>query len=104
MEDVIVINVVVADRTYRLKVNKNDEGVVRQTVKLINEQIVSYKTNFAGKDMQDYIAMAILWFATEQSKSGALMLKEEETSTRLNSLQSLLDKALEEDEDADPEK
>ena len=49
MSEVIVINVVVGDRTYRLKVNKNDEGVVRKTVKLINDQIVFFKTNFAGK-------------------------------------------------------
>ena len=97
MSEVIVINVVVGDRTYRLKVNKNDEGVVRKTVKLINDQIVFFKTNFAGKDMQDYIAMAILWFATEQNKAGEFMLKDEEASAKLHSLHSLLDKALKED-------
>ncbi len=100
MSEVIVINVVVGDRTYRLKVNKNDEGVVRKTVKLINDQIVFFKTNFAGKDMQDYIAMAILWFATEQNKAGEFMLKDEEATAKLNSLHSLLDKALEEDNDS----
>lgn len=100
MSEVIVINVVVGDRTYRLKVNKNDEGVVRKTVKLINDQIVFFKTNFAGKDMQDYIAMAILWFATEQNKAGEFMLKDEEASAKLHSLHSLLDKALEDDDDS----
>lgn len=94
MPEVIVINVVVGDRTYRLKVNQNDEEVVRKTVKKINDQIVFFKTNFAGKDMQDYIAMAILWFATEQTKAGELMVKEEETSSRINSLNDLLDKIL----------
>ena len=96
MPEVIVINVVVGDRTYRLKVNQNDEEVVRKTVKKINDQIVFFKTNFAGKDMQDYIAMAILWFATEQTKAGELMVKEEETSSRINSLNDLLDKILRE--------
>lgn len=99
MSEVIVINVVVGDRTYRLKVNKNDEEVVRKTVKLINDQIVFFKTNFAGKDMQDYIAMAILWFATEQNKAGEFMLKDEEASAKITSLHSLLDKALEDEED-----
>ncbi len=98
MSEVIVINVVVGDRTYRLKVKNEDEEVVRKTVKMINDQIVYFKTNFAGKDMQDYIAMAILWFATEQNKAGQFMVKEEETSAKLSSLQSLLDKALDEEE------
>lgn len=94
MTEIMVINIVVGDRTYRLKVNKNDEEVVRKTVKLVNEKIVFFKTNFAGKDMQDYIAMAILWFATEQNQAGQFMIKAEETSAKLTSLQSLLDKAL----------
>lgn len=99
MTDIIVINIVVGDRTYRLKVNKNDEEVVRKTVKLINEKIVFFKTNFAGKDMQDYIAMAILWFATEQNQAGQFMIKEEEATAKLTSLQSLLDKVLDNKEE-----
>ena len=34
----------------------------------MNEKIVDYKTNFAGKDMQDYVSMVLLWYATEQQK------------------------------------
>ena len=99
MSEVIVINVVVGDRTYRLKVKSEDEEVVRKTVKIINDQIVFFKTNFAGKDMQDYIAMAILWFATEQNKTGEFMVKDEETTAKLSSLQSMLDKALDDESD-----
>lgn len=99
MPDVIVINVVVGDRSYRLKVNQSDEEVVRKTVKKINDQIVFFKTNFAGKDMQDYIAMAILWFATEQTKAGEMMVKDEETTNRIHSLNNLLDKVLKDDEE-----
>lgn len=97
MPDAIVINVVIGDRTYRLKVNKSDEEVVRKTVKKINDQILSFKTNFAGKDMQDYISMAILWFATEQTKAGELMIREAETISRLTNLTTLLDKSLDDD-------
>lgn len=97
MGDIIVINVVVGDRTYRLKVHKNDEEKVRKTVKLINEKIIQFKTSFAGKDMQDYIAMAILWFATEQNKAGEFMLRNQETVNKINTLQSLLNKALQEE-------
>jgi len=34
-------------------------------LKIINEKIVEYKTQFAGKDMQDYISMVLIWYATQ---------------------------------------
>ena len=38
-------------------------------MKLINNKLIEFKTNFAGKDMQDYIAMVLIWLATEQPAS-----------------------------------
>ena len=54
------------DRTYRIRIQPEDEEAVRKTVKDINEKIIEFKTQFAGKDMQDYIAMVLIWLATEQ--------------------------------------
>ena len=48
MEELIPINVVIADRSYRLKVEPKDEEMVRKTVKLINEKILEFKNKFAG--------------------------------------------------------
>ncbi len=67
MPDLIPVNIVIADRTYRIRTLPEDEEVVRKTVKLINDKIVEFKTQFAGKDMQDYIAMVIIWYATQAS-------------------------------------
>lgn len=64
MQDLIPINVVIGDRTYRIKIEPEDEEVVRKTLKGINDKIVEFKTQFAGRDMQDYIAMVVLWYAT----------------------------------------
>ena len=61
MEQLIAATMVIGDRSYRIKVAPNDEEVVRKTVKTINDKIIEYKTQFAGKDMQDYIAMVLLW-------------------------------------------
>ena len=69
MQELIPINITIADRNYRLKINANDEEIVRKTVKIINEKIFEYKNNLAGKDMQDFVSMAMLWFATEQTKN-----------------------------------
>jgi cell division protein ZapA len=65
MQDLMTINVVIGDRTYRIKIEKQDEEVVRRTLKTINDKIIEYKTQFAGRDMQDYIAMVLLWYATQ---------------------------------------
>jgi cell division protein ZapA len=69
MEELIPINILVGDRTYRLKVKPADEENLRKTVKIVNAKLLEFKTNFAGKDMQDYIAMVLLWLATEQPSS-----------------------------------
>lgn len=94
MAEFIPVNIVIGDRTYRLRIAPHDEETVRKTVKLINDKIIEFKTNFAGKDMQDYIAMALIWFATEQTKANSEMVQKEETFSRLNMLESILDKAL----------
>jgi cell division protein ZapA len=67
MQELIPINVVIGDRSYRIKIDPKDEEVVRKTLKTINDQIIAFKTEFAGKDMQDYIAMVLLWYATQVS-------------------------------------
>ena len=70
MQDLIPINVVIGDRTYRIKIERGDEEQVRKALKAINDKILEYKTQFAGKDMQDYIAMVLLWHATQPSAPG----------------------------------
>ena len=90
-EQLIPINVTIADRTYRIKINPSDEEVVRKTLKLINQKIVDFKTNFAGKDMQDYIAMVILWHATQAQEKGKAAFDQEQLTEKLNRLEALLD-------------
>ncbi|MFT3933067.1 MAG: cell division protein ZapA [Chitinophagaceae bacterium] len=94
MEELIPINLLLGDRTYRVRVEPKDEEVVRKTIKLINEKIVEFKTQFAGKDMQDYIGMVVLWYATQQS--GNQLPAVNEISDGLEKLELLLDKSLEE--------
>ena len=67
MNELIPVNIVIADRTYRIRTNASDEEIIRKTVSMINEKIIEFKTQFAGKDMQDYIAMVIIWYATQNA-------------------------------------
>jgi len=89
MQELIPINIVVGDRTYRIRIQPGDEESLRKTSKLINDKILEFKTNFAGKDMQDYISMVLLWFVTEQ-QSGSIA--EEDIETSLRQLELLLDR------------
>ena len=98
MEELIPVNIVIADRTYRLKIEVSDEEMVRKTAGLINDKITEFKTNFAGKDMQDYVSMALLWFATEQSQSENLLVKWNDLALQLGGLEKQLDKALQENQ------
>jgi hypothetical protein len=93
MDELIPINVVVGDRTYRVKVAPADEEVVRKTIKLINDKIIEFKTQFAGKDMQDYVSMVILWYATQLQENGG-MPGLNELSDKLVKIEQLLDKSL----------
>ena len=92
MQDLIPINVVIGDRTYRVKIYLNDEETVRKTLKIINDKIVEYKTQFAGKDMQDYIAMVLLWYATQAP--GAEGQLPEEVLSLFQKMEEQLDRAL----------
>ncbi len=90
-ETLIPINVVVGDRTYRIKIEPENEEIVRKTVKIINDKLVEFKTVFAGKDMQDYIAMVVLWYATT---AGERANSEGGVNEKLRGLESMLDKVL----------
>lgn len=94
MSELIPVNILIADRSYRLKINATDEEMVRKTANLINEKIATFKTQFAGKDMQDYVSMVLLWFATEQNQSGIDQVKWQETAAQLIVLEKIVDKAL----------
>jgi cell division protein ZapA len=93
-EEMIQVNILLGDRTYRIKTNRNDEEIVRKTVKLINDKIIEFKTNFSGKDMQDYIAMVIIWYATQNANLDNPSVLIEQLTERLSKIEAQLDKAL----------
>jgi cell division protein ZapA len=94
MEALMPVNIIIGDRTYRLKIEPEDEETLRRSVKLINDKIIEFRGTFAGKDMQDFISMVLIWFATEQSKNGGQHFQLEETIIKLSQMEELIDKAL----------
>jgi cell division protein ZapA len=93
MPELIPVNIVIADRTYRIKTLPGDEEVIRRTLKTINDKIIEFKTQFAGKDMQDYIAMVMIWYATQASAENNPAFEKEMTDA-LQKMGEQIDKAL----------
>ena len=91
MPELIPVNIVIGDRTYRIKTNPADEEAIRRTLKIINDKIIEFKTQFAGKDMQDYIAMVMIWYAT-QSNADTNPALEKEMADALLKIEQQLDK------------
>ena len=94
MQELIPTNLVIGDRNYRVRIQPKDEEVVRKTVKTINDKVIEFKTAFAGKDMQDYIAMVLVWFATEQNAAISNQVNLDNVSSRLQTLEKMIDGAL----------
>ena len=64
MNKTLSIKVNIADRFYPLKIDIDNEEKIRKAAKLINEKILQYKQRYTDKDIQDFLAMTALQFAT----------------------------------------
>ncbi len=94
MSELIPVNIIIGDRTYPVRIESQDEEKLRKTVKMINDKILEFKTSFAGRDIQDFIAMVLIWFALEQNKYGSEKIKLQETCEKLSELEAMIDKNL----------
>jgi len=54
------ISITVADRPYKLVIDKEYEELFRRAAKLIDSRIKTYSNNYAYKDKQDLLAMVAL--------------------------------------------
>ena len=94
MQELLPVNIVIADRNYRIRIEKADEEKVRKTAALINQKIGEFNTQFAGKDMQDFVAMALLWFATEETDAGSASIEQDAALSRLAEIEQLVQQVI----------
>lgn len=66
-QQTIPIHLWIGGRSYRIRIRKEDEEKVRFAVKIADERIGELRNNFAGRDDQDFIAMCLLMYATDQA-------------------------------------
>ena len=65
----ISIKINIADRVYPLRVSTEEEEVIRQAAKLINEKMKELQENYAVRDKQDLLSMSLLQYATGMIKA-----------------------------------
>jgi cell division protein ZapA len=88
--ELIPVNVIVAGRSYRLRVARADESYVRKAVKRANDQIAELRRTYAGRDDQDFIAMCLLMYATDKRGSSDNAMIEEELSELIGKIDAVL--------------
>jgi len=75
----ISIKINIADRIYPLRIEMEEEEIIRHAAKLINDRIKDLQENYAVRDKQDLLSMAVLHYATASLKAEK-RVREEDTS------------------------
>lgn len=76
--------VVIANRTYPLKIYKQDEERILNIVKTVNEKIEQLRSVYDAKDNQDYLAMCLLQIYTQSEHTPS------NTDSQLKKIEELL--------------
>ena len=89
--DLLTVTVKIANRSYRIKIDREEEERVRRAVEQINKSIKDYADNIAYKDETDLLALTALEAKIAQMKAeeekGEM---EKEVFDQLNLLENLL--------------
>jgi len=62
------IEVVIAGRSFPLKVTEEEEALILQVIEEINEKVHNLQNIYLQKDKQDCLSMALLTYALETAK------------------------------------
>ena len=96
--EMIRITVVIAGRPYPLKINSNDEPVIRRLVKEVNDKVKQFQLTYKDRDKQDCLSMSLLTYALDLHKSKsktASTPSANQLSDSLQEIDTLLDALLE---------
>jgi len=66
MANKITITVWLSGRGYKLKVEPDKEEQIRKAVRIAEQKINQLKIQFKGKDEQDFLALCLLMYVTDQ--------------------------------------
>ena len=86
------ISINIADRPYKLVIEKEHEELFRKAAKLIDKKIKEYSSNYAYKDKQDLLAMVAIEYTTTFLQNERLTTRtEQELDEQLIGIDQALD-------------
>jgi cell division protein ZapA (FtsZ GTPase activity inhibitor) len=96
MSELNSVKVSIGNRTYPLRVSKEEEEKVQQAAQAINKRLKEFEDSYAVKDKQDLLAMCALQFATEAMANQKQDKKagQNETAGQVDYLNLLIDEYL----------
>jgi len=94
--DEFTITVNIADRNYRIRIQRDNEEMIRNAAKMLNTSVQNYAKNYAYSDKQDLLALAALQFASEVDRLNRSIKSEESIlHGRLAAIDAEIDNKLE---------
>ena len=94
MSELNSVKVSIGNRSYPIRVSKEEEEKVIQAAQTINSRLKEFEENYAVKDKQDLLAMCVLHFATESIGSHKKEGKKDnngEAAEQIDYLNNLID-------------
>jgi cell division protein ZapA (FtsZ GTPase activity inhibitor) len=93
--DELTISVNIADRPYRITINRSEEENIRKATLEINNSLKKYSENYAYHDKQDLLAMVALERTTKMmDELGKAEISKSILTEKLTKIDNLLTKSL----------
>ena len=93
-EELISMSVMIAGRSYPLRVKEGDTESIQQVVDDLNEKIKDFQLTYINKDKQDCLAMSLLTYAVELQKTKQADGSDQSIASKIDLLEKMIDNVL----------
>ena len=63
------INITIAGRRFPVKVKPEEEAILKEIEKKVNDKVNEFQISYKGRDMQDYLSLILISYAFELHKA-----------------------------------
>jgi len=84
------VHVWLAGRSYRILVPPEEETALLQSVKKADDKITELRQHYAGKDDQDFVAMCLIMYASENNKERPAAADQEQIQELIRTIDQAL--------------
>lgn len=88
------MQVMIAGRTYPIKVEEKDIPSIRRVVEEINNKVKDFQLTYINKDRQDCLAMTLLTYAVELQDVKVADTSKDQINAKIDHLDKLIDSIL----------